>query len=177
MASRPRSVLCPSLAAVAWVGSLAWFGIATLASWGFTPAGMLLWSLAAAPLARATYRWFDDLGDPLPPPYSPGSAPGLDRTRRRRGEHLRNDPSYRGLPLAGAHRVLAPGGGMVALVHRVRSVSCLPDRMDAHPDRSRASEEGRRGGGGLTGLHPYSLQPGAEVRRPECDPIRSLRSR
>src|SRR5262245_16336957 len=63
--TRNLSIACRLLAIAAWVATLAWFALATIGAWWFTPGSMLLWSLPAALLMRLTLRWWADVGSPV----------------------------------------------------------------------------------------------------------------
>lgn len=59
---RVDSRICRWFASVAWLLSLGWFCLATIASWGLTPGGMLPWTVIALPLAWLTIRWLKQGG-------------------------------------------------------------------------------------------------------------------
>ena len=61
------SIGCRLLAVVAWAAALAWFALATVASWGFTPGSLLLWTVPAWPLLRLTLDRWGRVGRPLAP--------------------------------------------------------------------------------------------------------------
>ena len=64
---RNRSIACRLLAAAAWLVALIWFALTTIASWGFSPIGLLLWSLPAWFILEATFNWWARLGVPVAP--------------------------------------------------------------------------------------------------------------
>jgi hypothetical protein len=56
---------CRALAVGAWVASLGWFALATVAFMGFTPFSFVAWAVPAWLLLRRTTKWWSESGSPL----------------------------------------------------------------------------------------------------------------